>query len=288
MTVRVRILAAMSGVAGLVLGALTVASSPATAADPALGGDVVTVSPAGDVTTTYENGPWSAVVPRGNADLFGVKADTGLLARITGANAALDAFPSGVADQEILSLSNSAAAALTQYLAVVTEDGLPHAWGGNGVVTSPDTATSVVNAFDAAGLTSEAALGGGGAPAAAVEVAAGVGVLGILLADGRVGVLDAPHGYRILDFNAATLAQGEKVVQIDAFSATAANKSLVLRLENGGALTWRWSSTDAQGTLTIPQIPDIAGRTGASPGVPLGAGVTVPDPLVDVSGSTNG
>ncbi len=296
---RLRILTALTALTGLMVGALA-ASPPAMAAEPVPGGNVVELGPAGVVNQAFGGGPWAAVSPRSNNDVFGVRADTGHLERIKrGAqnSPTLDVFPEGVADQRILSLSNSGGSAAVSYLAVVTEDGLPHAWGGNGNVASPATASSVVNAFNAADLTSAAALGADGPPAEAVQVAAGVGVLGILLDDGRLGVLDAIHGYRILDFNAATLEQGEKVVEIDAFdNATDNGRALVLRLANGGALNWRWTKpvdaanptpAEAQGTITIPQIADIAGRTGAAPGTPLPEGQMVPDPLIDIGGASN-
>ncbi len=267
-------LTALTGVLGLLAGALVVAAPPSVATEPVPAGSVVQMS--GGVAGQIFTGSWTAVSPRSNTDLFGIRSDDGTLQRIAGTNAALDAFPAGVQGKKIVSLSNSGSSAAIAFLAVVTADGLPYIWGGDGTAGS-DTATSMVQKFDDAGLTSAAALGGSGAPATATQVAAGRGVLGILLDDGRVGVLDTTFGYRVLD--AATLP--EKVVQIDSADT---NGNLVLRLENGGALDWNPDPSDAQGVVRVPKIAAVAGRTAS--GDPLTEPLA--DPLVDVKGSSNG
>ncbi len=243
---RVRILTALT-VVGLLAGALVVTSPSAVAMEPVeQAGSVVQIGQSSRSTVGTES--YTAVTQRLDNNIFAVNSDTGYLERIkTNGNAEFD-IPDGVKNKEILSLSSSGrTTGDLGAVAVVTEDGLPHLWGS--------AAGSVVGAVDS--LTSAAALGDTGEPADAEQIAVGNNLVGMLLDDGRVGVVatdGSAYPYRVLDLP-------ETVEQIDAFGdANVNNSGLVLRLANGGVLIWKPSGSDPQGSVIVPAFPEMAGR----------------------------
>ncbi|MDQ6527402.1 hypothetical protein RB608_27555 [Nocardioides sp. LHD-245] len=248
----------MVGVVGLVAGALAVTSPSAMAMEPVeLGGSVVQVNR--DATPAVGTVPYTAVSDGLDTNVFAVRAGDGTLERVvTDGNAAMD-IPVEVAGERIVALgAHGATAPDSGMVAVVTEDGLPHLWGADADALAVDAV---------AGLTSPELLGGAGAPATAEQIAVTGGVLGVLLADGRVGVVTyvlGAYDYRVLDLP-------EPVEQIAALDG--GGGALVLRLANGGALIWNSDGTD-QGTVTVPAFPEMAGR-------PTGPA----DPLIDIQSS---
>jgi len=268
---KVRELGAVTGVGGLLAAALVVASPPVEAMQPLPADQAGSIVQTGEADTqTLPGGPYSAVSQQMDANVFAVKASDGTLQRVvSNDNSAYD-IPSGVAGEKVLSLGSlSDQSGGGNAFGVVTDDGFPHIWGdlpSNGFA-------AVVN-----GLNSSAALGGDGAPAKATQIAiTGNGTeVGILLDDGRVGVVAQAgsvgnnYVYRVL--NSTTLPG--KVMQIEGFSGAS---RLVLRLENGGALIWNDDDHSDQGTVTAPAFPEMSG-SGAGPA----------DKLVDIeAGQSN-
>jgi hypothetical protein len=263
--VRARLLTASVRVIGLVAGALAAVSPPAVAMVPAAppGGSVVRVgmSPA----QTLDSGSYTAVSQRMDDYVYGVRASDGTLAQIASAGDSAMAIPSDVAGKRILSLSSQGKAyGGGGTVGVVTADGLPHVWG-----TTAGQVSGAVNA-----LTTAAALGGGGTPAVATQIAVGTNLVGLLLADGRLGVvsIDGSGGYSYRAIPSSVVT--ERVVQIDAFgSGDQAKSGLVLRVANGGSLIWRPDGS-TYGTVVAP----FAAVSGSN-GWPA-------DPLVDIEASS--
>lgn len=238
-----RIVTALAGVVGLVAGAMVVASPSVAMVPVEQGGSVVQVEKDQAVPLGTTGESYTAITQYTDDDVFAVRASDETLERIKNSGSEPFDIPSGLETKKIISLSGADLA-----IAVVTKDGFPHAWGGG----SNDFYTAVD------GLTTEAALGGDGPAAKATQVAVGVNQLGILLADGRVGVVDGSISgvsvsYRILDLPGT-------VVQIESLrEGTPGNKGLVLLLENGGVVIWKSSSEAPQGTLTYPSFSEMSG-----------------------------
>ncbi|WGX94855.1 hypothetical protein [Nocardioides sp. L-11A] len=229
----------MAGALGVAPGAVAAVPVPAER-----GGAIVQVEETQTQVLGTEGESYTAISTPYSHGAYAVRADDRTLERINSNGSASYDIPPELATEPIRSLDSS-----SNRVAVLTDDGLPHVWG---------PVAAFVTAANA-GMASTTLLGGTGDPAEATQITvAGTYLVGVLLADGRVGVFSRMAGsvdlYRVLD--AATLP--EKVVQIEGFGA-----ALVLRLENGGVLIWDsggTSGTDPQGTITVPASPELAGR----------------------------